>query len=247
MIYSSFVYSDVLNDSTTTADGQKTYLEVIKEYYDNGHEIASHTLSHKNLVGLSEEEVKQQLNDQSDIIYKAIGKRIRGFRPPEGVLDKVSSKVLKDLDYYNVLWDIDTKDWQKKGLADEQSKVKAVLDKDVANKTMGHISLEHDIHEATVNTLVPWLTKYVQEKGLSFVTVSDCVGEAPYHADANSTTEASTDVAENKSAHDETAVPVETPVQESNFIKETSSDETLETPVEPLNTINIDLSHFVVS
>lgn len=175
-----------------TDEGEKTYLEVIKHYYSLGHEISSHTLSHKNLVGLSEEEVKEQLNAQSDIIYKAIGKRIRGFRPPEGVLDDVSSKVLKDLGYYNVLWDIDTKDWEKKGLSYEQGLVKSVLDEDVANTTMGHISLEHDIHEDTVNNLVPWYTKYVQDKGLTFVTVSDCLGLEPYHAEEGTTNSTAT-------------------------------------------------------
>ena len=94
---------------------------------------------------------------------------------------------MKDLGYYNVLWDIDTKDWEKKGLKAEQTRVKAVLDKDVANVTMGHISLEHDIHEETVNTLVPWLTKYVKDKGLTFVTVSDCLGLEPYHLEAGAT------------------------------------------------------------
>lgn len=53
----------------------KTYIEVIKQYYDAGHEVASHTLEHKNLVGMTEEEVKRQMNEQSDIIFKAIGKR----------------------------------------------------------------------------------------------------------------------------------------------------------------------------
>ncbi|KAI9357511.1 hypothetical protein BD770DRAFT_388900 [Pilaira anomala] len=174
---------NVLEDTTTTEDGEKSYLEVIKQYYDQGHEIASHTYEHMNLEGLSEDEVKFQMNTQSDIIYKAIGKRVKLMRPPEGVTDKVSSKVLKELGYSNILWDIDTLDWQKKGLSFEQSNVKDVLDKDVANKTMGHISLEHDIHEDTVKTLVPWLTEYVKSKGLTFVTVSDCLGIEAYQAD----------------------------------------------------------------
>lgn len=203
-----FKYSDVLNDNTTTDEGEKSYLEVIKHYYDFGHEIASHTLSHKNLVGLTEEEVKKELNDQSDIIYQAIGKRIRGFRPPEGVTDEVSSKVLKELGYYNVLWDIDTKDWEKKGLASEQKRVKRILDHDVANKTMGHISLEHDIHEGTVNTLVPWLTKYVKEKGLEFVTVSDCLGLEPYHIEEGSAVN-STSTTIDAAAHANTTINID--------------------------------------
>ncbi|GAA5816819.1 hypothetical protein MFLAVUS_010353 [Mucor flavus] len=179
---------NVLEDSVTTEAGEKTYLDVIKQYYDQGHEIASHTYQHKNLVGLTVEEIEYQMNTQSDIIYKAIGKRVKLMRPPEGVTDKVSQKVLKDLGYTNVLWDIDTLDWEKKGLAFEQKNVKSVLDKDVANQTMGHISLEHDIHEDTVKTLVPWLTDYVKQKGLTFVTVSECLGVDAYEGGSGNST-----------------------------------------------------------
>ncbi|KAL7318797.1 hypothetical protein PS15m_002000 [Mucor circinelloides] len=181
---------NVLSDSTMTSEGEKTYLEVIKHYYDSGHEVASHTWKHTNLVGLTEEQVKEQMNKQSDIIYKAIGKRVRLMRPPEGVIDDVSSKVLSELGYYDIMWDVDTKDWEHKGLKAEQTRIREVMDKDVANKTMGHIALEHDIHEDTVNTLVPWFVDYVKQKGYEFVTVSDCIGVEPYFADANSTTTA---------------------------------------------------------
>ncbi|KAI7896766.1 uncharacterized protein EV154DRAFT_584934 [Mucor mucedo] len=176
---------NVLEESTTTEEGEKTYLEVIKQYYDQGHEIASHTYEHKDLKGLTVEEVEYQMNTQSDVIFKAIGKRPALMRPPEGVTDDVSAKVLKDLGYHNILWDIDTNDWRHLGLSTEQKNVKEVLDEDIANVTMGHISLEHDIHEDTVNTLVPWLTEYVKSKGLTFVTVSDCIGVEPYQPDAS--------------------------------------------------------------
>jgi peptidoglycan/xylan/chitin deacetylase (PgdA/CDA1 family) len=50
-------------------------MEVIKHYYDMGHEVASHTYEHKELQGLSEQEIEYQMNTESDIIFKAIGKR----------------------------------------------------------------------------------------------------------------------------------------------------------------------------
>ncbi|KAI7900478.1 uncharacterized protein BX663DRAFT_439352 [Cokeromyces recurvatus] len=187
---------DVLKDSTLTDEGEKTYLEVIKSYYDSGHEIASHTLNHQNLVGLSEEEIKLQMNTQSDIIYQAIGKRPALMRPPEGVIDDVSSKVLKELGYNDIMWDIDTKDWEHNGLNAEQERVRKVMENDVANTSMGHICLEHDIHEDTVQHLVPWLITYVKEKGYEFVTVSNCIGVKPYHEvesfEANNSTLTST-------------------------------------------------------
>lgn len=67
--------SNVETDKLTTSEGEKTYMEVIKHYYDMGHEVASHTYEHKELQGLSEQEIEYQMNTESDIIFKAIGKR----------------------------------------------------------------------------------------------------------------------------------------------------------------------------
>lgn len=105
------------------------------------------------------------------------------MRPPEGALDDNASRVLKQLGYSNVMWDVDTKDWELRGLATEQSIVQTIMDVDTPT-TLGHIGLLHDIHPTTVNTLVPWITQYVRQKGLQFVTVSDCIGVAAYVATA---------------------------------------------------------------
>ncbi|OAD03193.1 carbohydrate esterase family 4 protein, partial [Mucor lusitanicus CBS 277.49] len=152
-----------------------TYLEVVKYYYDSGHELASHTYEHLNLAGKTEAEVRRQMNAQSDVIFAATGRRPQLMRPPEGALDDNASRILKELGYSNVMWDVDPKDWELKGLAAEQSIVQAIMDADTPT-TLGHIGLLHDIHPTTVNTLVPWITQYVRQKGLQFVTVSDCIG-----------------------------------------------------------------------
>jgi peptidoglycan/xylan/chitin deacetylase (PgdA/CDA1 family) len=115
------------------------------------------------------------------------------MRPPEGVIDEVSGRVLKELGYSNIMWSVDTKDWEHKGLAYEQGLVSEVMEADVANVTMGHIALEHDIHQDTVDTLVPWLISYVKEKGLEFVTVSDCIGVQPYQNDTSALVESTID------------------------------------------------------
>ncbi|GAN10942.1 chitin deacetylase [Mucor ambiguus] len=174
---------DILHNKTptNTSDGMKTYLEVVKYYYDAGHELASHTYEHINLAGKTEAEVRRQMNAQSDVIFAATGRRPQLMRPPEGALDDNASRILKELGYSNVMWDVDPKDWELKGLATEQSIVQTIMDADTPS-TLGHIGLLHDIHPTTVNTLVPWITQYVRQKGLQFVTVSDCIGVAAYQA-----------------------------------------------------------------
>ncbi|KAF1798399.1 hypothetical protein FB192DRAFT_1391355 [Mucor lusitanicus] len=170
---------DVLTDSVTTSDGKKTYLEVVKHYKDMGHEIASHTYEHKELAGLSDSEIEYQMNTQSDVIYKAIGMRPAIMRPPAGSYDQNTLKVLRKLGYSVVNWDVDTRDWATHNLNDEEQAYKT-MDKDTPS-TLGHITLEHEVYDQTVNSLVPWAIKYVKSKNYKFVTMSECLGVTDYY------------------------------------------------------------------
>lgn len=165
-------------DSVQTKDGKKTYMEVIKHYKDMGHQIASHTYEHKVLAGLSAADVEYQMNTQSDIIYKAAGVRPAVMRPPTGAYDQTSLKTLYELGYAVVNWDVDTRDWENHNLAQEQAAYKS-MDSDT-NSTLGHITLEHEVYNQTVDELVPWAINYVKEKGYKFVTVAECLDVPAY-------------------------------------------------------------------
>lgn len=169
--------------NTTTAethDGSKNYIEVLQLYDQLGHEVASHTYEHKLLVGQTTEEIEYQMNTQSDLIFEAIGKRPALMRPPEGSTDAVSDKVLKDLGYTNVLWDIDTKDYLVQGFSTQQGIIQDVVENDVSGETLGHISLQHDVHVQSATELTPWYIDYIKSKNYTFVTVSDCLGISAY-------------------------------------------------------------------
>ncbi|CEP11688.1 hypothetical protein [Parasitella parasitica] len=169
---------NVETDSVTTSEGKKTYMEVVKHYKAMGHEIASHTYEHKELAGLSEAEIEYQMNTQSNIIYKAAGVRPAIMRPPAGSYDSNSLKVLRKLGYSVVTWDIDTQDWLTHDLSQEKVAYQ-IMDKDTSS-TIGHIALEHEVYDQTVNGLAPWAIKYVKSKKYKFVTMSECLGVAAY-------------------------------------------------------------------
>jgi peptidoglycan/xylan/chitin deacetylase (PgdA/CDA1 family) len=171
---------DIRTATTTTSDGSKSYLDVLKYYHELGHEIASHTYQHRNLKGLSDDQVQYQMNQQSDLIFDAIGQRPALMRPPEGELDDAASRVLKTLGYSSIMWDVDTKDYEFKGLVTEEGMVRDVVETDVAGQTPGHISLQHDVHESSAKELTPWMIDYITSKNYTFVTVSDCLGLPAY-------------------------------------------------------------------
>lgn len=165
-------------DAVKTSDGEKTYMEVIKHYKDMGHQIGSHTYEHVELSGISASDVKYQMNTLSDIIYKAAGVRPAVMRPPAGSYDIASLKTLRELGYSVVTWDIDTKDWKTHNLKDEEAAYTA-MNKD-SSKTLGHIALEHEVYDQTVDELVPWAINFVKTKDYEFVTVADCLGVEAY-------------------------------------------------------------------
>ncbi|KAI9487285.1 MAG: hypothetical protein EXX96DRAFT_72364 [Benjaminiella poitrasii] len=169
------------NDTTVTStNGTKTYMEVLKYYHDLGHEIGSHTFEHINLQGLTEAEVEYQMNQESDLIYEATGVRPALMRPPEGVLDDDASRVVKRLGYSSILWDVDTKDYELLGLPYEQGLVQEVVETDTSGITLGHIALQHDVHESSAIELTPWMIEYITSKNYTFVTVSECLGIPAY-------------------------------------------------------------------
>ncbi|KAI8354060.1 hypothetical protein BD560DRAFT_336445, partial [Blakeslea trispora] len=171
---------NVETDSVDTSDGQKTYMEVIAHYKEMGHEVASHTYQHKVLAGLSTEDIEYQMNTQSDIIKKAIGLRPAIMRPPTGAYDDNALATLRKLGYAVVNWDVDTNDWRNHNFEEEKAAYQA-MDQDTA-KSIGHITLEHEVFDQTVNELVPWAIEYIKSKNYEFVTVSDCLGVPAYYS-----------------------------------------------------------------
>lgn len=79
------------------------------------------------------------------------------------------------------MWDVDSKDYEGKGYAFEQSLIRAVVDKDVHGQTPGHIALQHDVHSESASELTPWVVDYILAKNYTFVTISECLGIPAYH------------------------------------------------------------------
>ncbi|KAG1438375.1 hypothetical protein G6F56_012663 [Rhizopus delemar] len=153
-------------------------MQVIKHYYDLGHQVASHTYQHVILKGASTKTIQKQMDKQANVIQKAIGKRPAVMRPPQGDIDSHAISVLRSMGYSIVIWDIDTSDWATHNFEFEKKAYTTVFEK----SSMGHIALQHEVYDQTVHELVPWVIDYVKSKNMKFVTVSDCLGVSPYQS-----------------------------------------------------------------
>ncbi|KAI8072211.1 uncharacterized protein B0P05DRAFT_473787 [Gilbertella persicaria] len=172
---------DVEKQSVQTSAGTKTYKQVIKHVYDQGHQLGSHTYSHVDLSSKSASAITTEMQKLEKIFRSVIGKNPLYMRPPLGAHDSNTLSTLGKLGYKVILWDIDSQDWAhstETSLSVEQKNYKDVIEADSKSKPHGHISLQHDVHKKTVDKLVPWVISYIKsKKNYKFVSVAECIGK----------------------------------------------------------------------
>lgn len=142
--------------------------EVLERAAREGHEIASHSWSHPNLIKMSDDAVRSQLRRTDDLIKKTIGKSPTLFRPPYGSISTRQKRWIHDeFGYQIVLWDVDPLDWKRPGSA-------VVTNRIVKLTRAGSIVLAHDIHPGTIEAMPATLDE-LEAKGFKFVTVSELI------------------------------------------------------------------------
>ncbi|MET1109498.1 polysaccharide deacetylase family protein [Enterococcus faecium] len=134
--------------------------EIVKRIFDSGHEIGNHSFSHRQLTLLSDEEIKNEINDTDREIRKITGINPNYIRPPYGSVNKNIAKIGKRP---IIEWSVDSRDWQ--------SKNKESIINEVKNQVYpGSILLFHDIQEATVEAL-PEVIDYLYSQNYKLVTI----------------------------------------------------------------------------
>ncbi|KAI8327733.1 hypothetical protein BC941DRAFT_339698, partial [Chlamydoabsidia padenii] len=144
---------------------------VMKKAFDAGNEIASHTFSHARISALSHDEIKEEMYNNENVIYGAIGKYPAVMRPPYGDATEKDAEFLNSLGYTVVTWSIDIQDWEGETTLQQEE---ATLAKDLRTPAEHNIILQHDVYEQTAVDFAPKLIAYVKSKNLEFVTVSEC-------------------------------------------------------------------------
>lgn len=136
--------------------------KIVKRASKEGHEVASHTMYHQNLVRISVDAVKSDVNEAKSAIKDILGRNPRFTRPPYGnINDNVRSTVGTPM----ILWSVDTEDWRSKN-------VDSILSTAMSELHDGAIILMHDVYPTSVDA-VPKLIDAVREKGYEFASLSE--------------------------------------------------------------------------
>ncbi|KAF9337372.1 hypothetical protein BG006_004999 [Podila minutissima] len=152
------------------------YASTVKRAYNSGHQIASHTWSHKDMTTLSSSGLKSEMTKLDDAVKKIVGKKPTFMRPPYGSVNDAVLKYLGSAGYTVVNWNLDTEDWDHPlQVAASMSEYRDTIGKPGAiNK--GWIALQHDPNELTSKQLGPQAVKYAISQGFKVVTVGTCLG-----------------------------------------------------------------------
>lgn len=135
---------------------------ILKQEYEEWHEICSHSWSHPKLTKLKYKDLLEQINKTDNEIKKIIWIKPKLFRPPYWAFNKVVKKAIWRT---IVLRNVDTIDRKNR---DIEKNIKTV-EKDLKDWS---IILFHDIHKESVDTIEPLILK-LKSKWYKFLTITE--------------------------------------------------------------------------
>lgn len=128
----------------------KSQPELIKRMVSEGHIVGNHTYNHPNMVKISDDAIKKELNDCAYEYYKIIGKPMPKYvRPPEGTYSERSLAVSHNEGYKTIFWSFAYKDWDQS----QQPSITTAYNKIINGSHNGAIYLLHAVSKSNTEVL----------------------------------------------------------------------------------------------
>ncbi|ATY64953.1 chitin deacetylase [Cordyceps militaris] len=161
-------------------DPARPWPRVLRRMHDAGHHLASHTWTHRNLNKVN------RTIQYSEMIYNEMAFRnIFGWvptymRPPYLECSAASgcTDLLRTLGYHIINSNIDTKDYLNdapENIHLSKERFERALSSDPSRNS--YITLAHDVHYETVETLTAYMIELSRRRGYKLVTVGECLGD----------------------------------------------------------------------
>jgi len=137
--------------------------KLIRQMWEDGHQIANHSYDHPTLTSLTDAEIKNQLATTDSLLNKALGFELTYMlRPPYG---DYNERVLKAVNRPCFYWSMDTYDWKTQN-------ANSVYNEFIKQAKNGSLVLLHDTHITSVQAALRAIDT-LQAQGYEFVTVSE--------------------------------------------------------------------------
>lgn len=94
-----------------TAHYLNTAEDLVKKMLEAGHTVGNHTVNHKDITALTDEELKKEVMNLHIAVCEKTGYEMKYFRAPKGEFSEYSLAYLQNLGYKMVLWSNAYDDW----------------------------------------------------------------------------------------------------------------------------------------
>jgi peptidoglycan-N-acetylglucosamine deacetylase len=147
------------------------YPHLLDRMVAEGHEVGNHTWTHRRLTTLKPDEVRREVRQVRDLVYRRTGEVPVLIRPPGGTYDTRVLEICSEEGFGVCLWSDNAGDWKRMPVAEVSEKVLRYIHP-------GAIVLMHDEFMQTPRALERIIPE-LRARGYRFVTASEMRGLPP--------------------------------------------------------------------
>ncbi len=151
-----------------TAHYLNTATELVKQIIDEGHIIGNHTVNHKSMPDLTNEQIQKEVMDLHTAVYQKFGYEMKYIRPPKGEYSERTIAYTNTLGYKTVMWSFAYDDWDENKQGRETYGKKKIID----NIHPGAILLLHATSKDNSNILDSCI-KEIKSMGYEFKSLDE--------------------------------------------------------------------------
>lgn len=151
-----------------TAHYLNTAEDLVMQMIKDGHEVGNHTVNHKDITSLTDEELKNEIMNLHIAVQEKTGYEMKYFRPPKGEFNDYTVNFVKNLGYTTVLWSNAYDDWNTANQGCFEYGKKKLLD----NLHNGAVLLVHSTSKDNMVLLEDFINE-ARNMGYEFASLND--------------------------------------------------------------------------
>lgn len=148
------------------------YPESVKQLYDAGHEIGSHSDTHADMTKLDDAGILREIRDSRKKLEAVTGAAVTLFRVPSGAYNSRVIELIESEGMYPIQWDCDSIDYKNPTVEEMRERILKKL-------RNGSITLFHSGADNTPAAL-PSIIEAAAQQGFHFVKISEMIYPRPY-------------------------------------------------------------------
>lgn len=167
-ILSTLMENNVNATFFITAHYVNTASDLVQRMINEGHILGNHTVNHKSMPSLSEQELEKELMNLHTAVYEKFGYEMRYMRPPKGEYSERVLSYTTKLGYIPVMWSFAYADWDENAQPSKDDGIKKIVN----NVHNGEIMLLHATSKTNMEIL-DTVIKQIKEMGYEFKSLDE--------------------------------------------------------------------------